>query len=253
MTNGTIQTMQTEITGSRSTTPALYLIPSGLGGDVTETVWPGGNLDRIRHIRTFVVENIRSARRFLRQAGFDADFADVQFHVLNKHTGETEMLRFLDAAQRGEDTGLLSEAGTPCVADPGQALVRLAHQRHIRVIPLVGASSILLGLMASGFNGQQFAFHGYLPIKGAERQRKIRELERQAYTTDQTQIFMEAPFRNNALLEDLVSVCKPDTLLCVACDLSLPTEYIRSFPAARWKKEMPDLHKRTSIFLMYRP
>jgi 16S rRNA (cytidine1402-2'-O)-methyltransferase len=233
--------------------PALFLIPASLGGDRTEDIWPAGNLEKIRHIRTFIVENLRSARRFLRAAGFEADFSEVRFHLLNKHTSEAILNGFLDAADRGEDTGLLSEAGSPCVADPGQAIVRLAHRRKIQVIPLVGASSILLGLMASGFNGQQFAFHGYLPVKAHERQGKIRELERQAYAADQTQVFMETPFRNNVLMEDLLAVCLGKTMLCVACDLSLPSEYIRTRPVAEWKKKMPDLHKRTSIFLLYHP
>jgi 16S rRNA (cytidine1402-2'-O)-methyltransferase len=231
----------------------LFLIPSSLGGDSAADVWPPGNLDRIRHIRTFIVENVRSARRFLRMAGYMSDFEEVRFLLLNKHTTEAELGSYLDATAEGKDIGLLSEAGSPCVADPGQAIVCLAHKKGIRVVPLVGASAILLGLAASGFNGQQFAFHGYLPIKKSERQKKIRELERQAYAGDQTQIFMETPFRNNALMADLLIVCRPETMLCVACDLSLPDEFIRTHVVAQWRKKMPDLHKRPSIFLIYHP
>lgn len=238
---------------SDQTKGRLFLIPSALGGDSAANVWPPGNLDRIRHIRTFVVENVRSARRFLRMAGFMANFGDIRFLLLNKHTTETELGRYLDPASEGMDIGLLSEAGNPCVADPGQSIVSLAHKKGILVVPLVGASAILLGLVASGFSGQRFAFHGYLPIHKGERQKAIRELERQAYAGDQTQIFMETPFRNNALMEDLLLVCRPETLLCVACDLSLPGEYIRTHSVEQWKKKLPDLHKRTSIFLIYHP
>lgn len=184
-------------------------------------------------------------------AGFVVPFEEVTFLVLNKHTSPTDIPGFLDAASGQADIGLLSEAGSPCVADPGQAIVRLAHDKGIQVVPLVGASSILLGLMASGFNGQQFAFHGYLPIPKNLRQKKIRDIEQTAYQHDQTQIFMEAPFRNNQLTNDLILCCREETLLCIACDLSLPSEFIATKPIREWKKKMPDLHKRASIFLIY--
>ncbi|MFO7998665.1 MAG: SAM-dependent methyltransferase [Bacteroidales bacterium] len=239
------------MTNPHHTTPRLFLIPSDLGGESAGAVWPAGNLERIGHLRTFIVENIRSARRFLRMAGFIVPFEEVTFLVLNKHTRPTDIPGYLDAASMHADIGLLSEAGSPCVADPGQAIVRLAHTKGIRVVPLVGASSILLGLMASGFNGQQFAFHGYLPIPKNLRQKKIRDIEQTAYQHDQTQIFMEAPFRNNQLTADLILCCRDETLLCIASDLSLPSEFIATKPIREWKKKMPDLHKRASIFLIY--
>ncbi len=229
----------------------LYLIPSSLGSEGTEHIWPSGNLSRIEHIRHFIVESVRSARRFLRQAGYHWSFDEVHFYVLNKHTTGMESGEFLEAAKRGLDIGLLSEAGVPCIADPGQTIVRQAHHMGIRVVPLIGASSILLGLMASGFNGQHFVFHGYLPIQKKDRMQKIKEIEKAARLNDQTQIFMETPFRNNQLIADLLSICSADTRLCMACDLTLPTEFIRTYSIKEWKKNMPDLHKRPGIFLLY--
>lgn len=234
-------------------TGRLILIPSDLGSETIDHVWPATNLTAISHIRHFVVENERTARRFLRKAGYDAGFGDVTFYVLNKHTTDSESSTFLDVADSGHDIGLLSEAGVPCIADPGQRMVALAHQKHIRVLPLVGPSSILLALMSSGFNGQQFEFHGYLPIDKKERDRKVKSMEQHAYRQHQTQIFMEAPYRNNQLMDDLLRVCANDTLLCVACDLTLPSAFIHTHPIHVWKKNMPDLHKRPGIFLIYHP
>lgn len=229
----------------------LYLIPSGLGEEQLHHTWPAGHTETIRHIRHFIVEKERTARRFLRKSGYTSPFEEVRFYLLNKHSAHSEIQTYLHAALQGCDMGLLSEAGCPCVADPGSVVVAQAHRLHIKVIPMVGGSSILLGLMASGFNGQHFLFHGYLPIQDKERIKKIRETERQAVLLDQTQIFMETPFRNNKLMQDLVNTCQPQSLLCVACDLTTPTEFIRTLPIQQWKKEMPDLHKRTSIFLLY--
>lgn len=229
----------------------LYLIPSGLGSTDTGHIWPSGNLPRIEHIRHFIVENVRSARRFLRQAGYHYSFDEVHFYVLNKHTSGIEPGKFLEAAKQGLDIGLLSEAGLPCIADPGQIIVKQAHHWGIRVVPLTGASSILLGLMASGFNGQHFIFHGYLPIQKKDRALKIKEIEKAAHLKDQTQIFMETPFRNNQLIADLLSLCSTETRLCIACDLTLPTEFIRTYSIQEWEKNMPDLHKRPGIFLLY--
>ncbi len=230
---------------------SLYLIPSSLGSEATDHIWPAGHLSRIIHIRHFIVENERTARRFLRSAGYDISFDQVHFYLLNKHTSDLEVGGFLDAARQGSDMGLLSEAGVPCIADPGQVIVRMAHHIGIRIVPLVGASSILLGLMASGFNGQQFVFHGYLPLQKQERTIKIKAMEQAAYLHDQTQIFMETPFRNNQLIVDLTTACATETMLCIACDLTLPTEYIRTHSIKEWKKKMPDLHKRAGIFLIY--
>ncbi len=231
----------------------LYLIPSSLGGDDINSIWPQGHARIVNGLNEFIVENIRSARRFLRSAGYTANFEQVTFHLLNKHTRPEQISGFLSNALWGIDVGLLSEAGSPCIADPGQAIVAMAHQKNIAIIPLVGPSSILLALMASGFNGQQFAFHGYLPIDKAERVKKIRLLENLAFHENQTQIFMETPFRNNQLMAVLSSTLKESTPLCVACNLTLPDEFIKTQSMACWKKEMPDLHKRTSIFLIYRP
>lgn len=230
----------------------LYLIPSSLGGDDIHAIWPAAHTALVNKLDEFIVENLRTARRFLRMAGFSRSFDEVQFHLLNKHTNPEEISGFLKNALNGKDIGLLSEAGSPCIADPGQVIVAMAHRRNMRVVPLVGPSSILLALMASGFNGQQFAFHGYLPIGKPERSRKLKQLENTAWQDAQTQIFMETPFRNNQLMQDMMGSLRPDTLLCVACDLTTDSEFIKSQTVAAWKKEMPDLHKRTSIFLIYR-
>ncbi|MEE4177254.1 MAG: SAM-dependent methyltransferase [Bacteroides sp.] len=229
----------------------LYLIPASLGGDDITSIWPSANVALVNQLDEFIVENVRTARRFLRSAGFSRPFEDVPFHLLNKHTKPIEISGYLNAALKGKSIGLLSEAGCPCIADPGQAIVAIAHQKNIRVIPLVGPSSILLALMASGFNGQNFAFNGYLPIQKPERTSKLKNLEQKAWNEGQTQIFMETPFRNNQLMDHMVSTLRRDTLLCVACDLTLPVEFIKTQPIGFWKKEMPDLHKRTSIFLLY--
>lgn len=231
----------------------LYLIPASLGGDQITSIWPSGHVSLVNLLDEFIVENIRTARRFLRSAGYARSFDEVKFHLLNKHTKPEEIGHYLSSAFEGKSIGLLSEAGCPGVADPGQAIVAIAHEMNIRVIPLVGPSSILLALMASGFNGQQFAFNGYLPISKPERTNKLKQLENKAWQEDQTQIFMETPFRNNQLLDHLVSTLRKDTLLCVACDITMPTEFIKTQTIAAWKKEMPDLHKRTSIFLLFHP
>lgn len=230
----------------------LFLIPSSLGGENIDAIWPAAHVALVNQLDEFIVENLRTARRFLRSAGYSHSFDEVKFHLLNKHTKDEEINGFLANAMQGTDIGLLSEAGSPCVADPGQVIVAMAHRKKIRVVPLVGPSSILLALMASGFNGQQFVFHGYLPIDKAERSRKLKQIESTAWHEEQTQIFMETPFRNNQLMQDLTGILRNDTLLCVACDLTTSTEFIKSQSVAAWKKEMPDLHKRTSIFLLFR-
>ncbi len=230
----------------------LFLIPSSLGGDDIDAIWPAGHVALVNQLDEFIVENLRTARRFLRSAGYSRSFEEVQFHLLNKHTRPEDLSGYLTNVLQGKDIGLLSEAGSPCIADPGQVIVAMAHRKNIRVVPLVGPSSILLALIASGFNGQQFAFHGYLPIEKAELSRKLKQLENAAWQYEQTQIFMETPFRNNQLMHDLIGSLRPDTMLCVACDLTTPSEFIKSQTTAAWKKEMPDLHKRTSIFLLFK-
>ena len=231
----------------------IFLIPTDLGGESIGRIWPADNLQMIRHLRHFIVENERSARRFLRKAGYDIPFEEVSMHLLNKHTKAGEISGYLHACLAGHDMGILSEAGTPCVADPGQNIVQIAHRRGLKVVPMVGPSSMIMALMASGFNGQHFLFHGYLPISKHERIRAIKNMERAAYSHDQTQLFMETPYRNNQLMEDLVKTCDPATLICVACDITLASEYIRTLPTKEWKKNMPDLHKRPGIFLLYHP
>ena len=229
----------------------LFLIPASLGESNLNTVWPSAHKDIINTLDVFIVENIRTARRFLKQAGYAFSFDAVVFHLLNKHTSKEESALFLDAAMEGEPIGLLSEAGCPGVADPGQLIVAEAHRRGILVKPLVGANSVVLALMASGMNGQSFVFHGYLPIEKKMRMQKIKELEIGSRQTGATQIFMETPFRNNQLTEDLLQNCNIYTKLCIAADITAPGEYIQSHCIIEWrKKTIPDLHKRPAIFLL---
>jgi 16S rRNA (cytidine1402-2'-O)-methyltransferase len=228
----------------------LYLIPTPLGDTGFEAGLPAVNLTILQGIDTFIVEELRTARRFLRRAGYLKDFEAVTFHLLNEHTPDNEAGKMLENALAGQNTGLLSEAGLPCIADPGNIVVRLAHHNAIRVIPLTGPSSIMLALMASGFNGQNFVFHGYLPVKPDERTRSLRELESAVSRGNQTQIFIETPYRNIAMFESIVKICHPSLMLCIAVDLTLSTEWIKSFPISEWKKQKPDLHKRPAVFLI---
>ncbi len=230
----------------------LYLIPTTLGDTNVESVWPSSNQNIVNTLNTFIVENLRSARRFLKQAGYDTPFEEVTFYVLNKHTDAQESMSFLHAALSGKDIGLLSEAGCPCIADPGQNIVSRAHQMGIAVKPLTGPSSIILALMASGMNGQSFSFHGYLPIQTGLRVKKIKELEEAARHTGATQIFMETPFRNNQLTGTLLKHCRPDTRLCIAANLTLTTEYIRTLSIDQWRNTtIVNLHKQPAIFLLH--
>jgi 16S rRNA (cytidine1402-2'-O)-methyltransferase len=202
-------------------------------------------------LNEFIVENTRTARRFLRKAGCTHNFDEVVFHVLNKHTAEIDIPGFLDYVSPDHSVGLLSEAGNPCIADPGQSVVAEAHRRGIKVIPLVGPNSILMALIASGFNGQSFTFHGYLPIETAERKEKIRQMESDAQHHDQTQIFMETPYRNNSMLSELYRNCEPSTLLCIASDITTSSEFIYTQTIKQWEKQNPDLKKKPAIFLLY--
>jgi len=228
----------------------LYLIPTPLGETGLETGIPQYNLQVLQRIDTFIVEELRTARRFLRKAGYMKDFEMVTFYVLNEHTPDHEAMEMLEKAGNGQHIGLLSEAGLPCIADPGNLVVRIAHRKGIRVIPLTGPSSIMLALMASGMNGQNFVFHGYLPVKPNERTKSLRELEHAVTTLNQTQIFIETPYRNLAMLESIVKTCHPSLMLCIAADLTLETEWIRSMPVSNWKKADPPLHKRPAVFLL---
>lgn len=230
----------------------LILFPVPIGADDLAVSLPAHNLQLLNGCHTFIVEELRTARRFLKSAGYQHPIDDTTFFLLNEHTTESEITHFLDGTERGEDIGLLSEAGLPCIADPGAMITRLAHSKDIETVPLVGPSSLMLALMASGLNGQQFAFNGYLPVDRHQRAVAIRNLEQTAAKTGQTQLFIEAPYRNNQMLEALADTCRPDTMICVACDLTLPTQTIRTLPAARWRKERSgiNLHKRNTVFLL---
>ncbi|MFC2101403.1 SAM-dependent methyltransferase [Bacteroidota bacterium] len=230
----------------------LYLIPSTLGDTRPEDVLPEKTLRIIRSLNSFIVEEIRSARRFLRKAGFSGDFDTTGILIFNEHTNRDELHTFLAPMLAGTDTGLLSEAGTPCIADPGAEIVDIARQAGIPIVPLSGPNSILLALMSSGFNGQNFSFHGYIPIDRKERQRKIKEMERAAIDNDQTQIFIETPYRNKAILESLIQTCNPSTRLCIAIDLTLESESTNVLSIKEWRKKSVILPKRPAVFLLYR-
>ena len=232
---------------------ALYLIPVELSAAPTDRVIPRWNIETARGIRTWIVENIRTARRFLRRWDRDYDIDSCTFLELNGHTRPEQVSGYLDALRRGEPVGLMSEAGCPAVADPGSAVVEIAQREGLKVVPLVGPSSILMSLMASGFNGQGFAFNGYLPIADDEKARAVHELEQRASRLGQTQIFIETPYRNNRMIRFLAENLRPDTLLCVAADITDPAkEEIRTMPAARWKSVKSDYDKRPAIFLIHR-
>lgn len=227
----------------------LFLIPTLLGEGLPEYMLPPATLSQIRHICFFIVEDVRSARRFLSKVGIDNPINDLTFYTLNEHTLPKDVEGYLDAIAE-HDIGVLSEAGVPGVADPGAEVVNLAHKRNIQVVPLIGPSSILLAVMASGLNGQSFAFNGYLPVKNPDRINKIRAFEKRSITECQTQVFIETPYRNNQLFDDLMTTCLPATLIGIAADITLETEFIRTLPVSEWKKQKPELHKRPAIFLI---
>lgn len=230
----------------------LYLIPTTIGDTPVDQVLPEHTLCVSRDLDTFIVEQVRTARRFLSKIKTNHTIDDIQFFPLNKHTKTEEIYEYLRPALNGKDIGLLSEAGTPCIADPGAIIVEQAHLKGIEVVPLVGPNSILLALMASGFNGQNFCFHGYIPIEGNDRTKKIKEMEVNAIKHDQTQIFIEAPYRNKQILESICKSCNPNTKVCIATDISLKTEFIRTHKVSHWKKNIPDFHKKPTIFLIYK-
>lgn len=230
----------------------LYLIPTTLGNTPENNTLPEYTLNIVRKLDVLMVENLRSATSFLQWVGETIPEYEIDFYPLNKNTPDQEIHSFLKPLLDGKNAGILSEAGAPAVADPGARLVKLAHQYQIKVVPLVGPSSILLALMASGFNGQEFAFHGYLPMDQKKRQAMIKQLEGESRRHDRTQIFMEAPYRNNELLKDVVNSCSAATQLCTATDITLPTEEITSKYIQEWGSgKLPDLHKRPTIFLLY--
>ena len=229
----------------------LYLIPVTLGEDNITQVLPPDVVKVAQRLDNFVVESEKSARHFLSTIKTIRPVRELNLNLLNEHTEQKDVNALLAPLLAGKDVGLMSDAGCPGVADPGAKLVELAHQKGIRVIPFVGPSSILLSLMASGFNGQQFTFLGYLPVDKTQRNQKLKEIEKRSLTNKETQIFIETPYRNQHMLEAIMSVCQPSTKLCIACDISLTTELISSKTIASWRKSpLPDLHKRPAIFLL---
>jgi 16S rRNA (cytidine1402-2'-O)-methyltransferase len=229
----------------------LYLIPTTLG-DTAETadVIPLKINDIINTIDEYIVENEKSARHYLKKIGIKKPLPEIILHTLNQHTNAHEISGYLKSIPLGKNIGIISEAGCPGVADPGAEVVKLAHSNNIKVVPLVGPSSILLSLMASGLNGQNFAFNGYLPKERSERIKKIKELEQLSLRKNQTQLFIETPYRNAHLLDDILSHCESPTKLCIACDITLPSEFIKTKNISEWKKQVPDINKRPAIFLL---
>ena len=232
--------------------PSLYLIPVTLGETDIERVLPPYNKDIILQIRYFIVENVRSARRFLKKVDSSINIDDLTFYELNKHTKPEQIESYLDAISKGFHIGVISEAGCPAVADPGSDIVAIAQRKNYKVVPLVGPSSILLSLMASGFNGQSFAFQGYLPVDSSERIKKIKQLEHSIHHEHQTQIFIETPYRNSKLVEDILKNCTPATKLCIAMNITCEDEYIKTLPVKQWQKQLPDMDKQQCIFLLYK-
>lgn len=231
---------------------ALYLIPCPIGPTSPDRVLPSFNRDVVLGIRHFVVEEIRTARRFLKLVERSIDIDALTFYPMGKHADTALFSTYLEPLRRGEPVGVISEAGCPAVADPGADLVALARAEGLDVVPLVGPSSILLTIMASGFNGQSFAFNGYLPIDPAARARRLRTLEQRALSEHQTQLFIETPYRNARLLADIIAACRPSTRLCVAAGLTTPDEYVRTLTLARWRREkLPDLQKTPAVFALY--
>ncbi|MES2733426.1 MAG: SAM-dependent methyltransferase [Bacteroidota bacterium] len=227
----------------------LYLIPTVLAPETASVVLSPQIKEVIGQTTYFFAENLRTARRCISDLQIGKSIQDLSFYLLDKDTPLAETRANLQIVLQGHDAGVLSEAGCPGVADPGAVAIALAHQLGITVVPLVGPSSILLALMSSGFSGQSFVFHGYLPIDKVERGKAIKSLEREARSKRQTQIFMETPFRNNQLLQDIVQQTQPDTQLCIACQLTASDEFIRTQSIKDWKKQLPDLHKKPTIFL----
>jgi 16S rRNA (cytidine1402-2'-O)-methyltransferase len=229
----------------------LYLIPVTLGDDNISKVLPADVISIVQQLDSFVVESEKSARHFLSAIKTLLPVRQLSLNLLNEHTEDKDVAALLAPLLAGKNIGLMSDAGCPGVADPGAKLVALAHQKGIRVVPFVGPSSILLSLMASGLNGQQFAFLGYLPVDKTLRNQKLKEIEKRSLSHKETQLFIETPYRNQHMLEAILSNCQPNTRLCIACDISLATEMIVTKTVASWKNTaLPDLHKRPTIFLV---
>lgn len=227
----------------------IYLIPVTLGGEDFLQVIPEKVICQTKLLRYFVVEEIRSARRFLRLIDKTFPIDESVFMELNEHTADSEISAYLEPALKGSDIGVMSEAGLPGIADPGAKIIALAHEKDIRVIPLSGPSSIILALISSGFNGQNFTFNGYLPVRPAEKAARLRELERKSHE-GYAQIFMETPYRNQKMFESVLATCSNDTRLCIAADITLPSEFIRSMKISEWKKNIPSLKDKLVVFVL---
>ncbi|WP_440122100.1 SAM-dependent methyltransferase [Tenacibaculum sp. Ill] len=230
----------------------LYLIPTTLGDTEPLEVVPLSVKKVVEQLDYFIVENEKSARRFIKRITPTKSQPSLELMLLDKYSDDLETKNYLDACEKGISVGLLSEAGVPAVADPGASIVKLAHQKGIQVVPLVGPSSILLAIMASGMNGQSFAFNGYLPIDKSDRKKAIKDLEKLSKEKNQSQLFIETPYRNEKMLDDLRATLSPDTRVCVACDITLPTEYIKTLTVKEWKHVKTDLHKRPAIFIIHK-
>lgn len=228
----------------------LYLIPSPLGDNDPAEVIPGPVLEQIGRLDRFVVEELRTARRYLSKAGLKGHIEELEFTVLNEHSSQAEVDAMEALFDDGKDVGLITEAGLPAVADPGSSLVALCHRKGIEVVPFTGPSSLMLALMASGLNGQSFTFRGYLPAKSDERKNAIRSVEKQSSQNRQTQIFIETPYRNDALMADLLQICSGSTRICIAANITMPDAFIRTRSIAEWKKEGITIGKRPCVFLM---
>lgn len=231
---------------------ALYLLPVTLGDTPVEKVLPAYNKEIIVEIKHFIVEDVRSARRFLKKVESQINIDELTFYPLNKHTSPEAISGYLKPLMEGYPMGVISEAGCPAVADPGADIVAIAQRKGLKVVPLVGPSSIILSVMGSGFNGQSFAFHGYLPIEPGERTKRLKELETRIYAEHQTQLFIETPYRNNKMMEEILKTCRPQTKLCIAANITCEGEYIRTKTLKEWKGNLPDLNKIPCIFLLYK-
>ncbi len=231
--------------------PRLFLIPSPLGDNDPCEVIPAPVLTVLRQVTHFAVEEVRTARRYLSRAGLKGQIDSLHFYEINEHSTPEEIEAVYSVLSSGQDMALISEAGLPAVADPGSRLVALAHSGGVEVVPFVGPSSLMLALMSSGMNGQRFSFHGYIPVKPEQRREALRNMEKQSARCGETEIMIETPYRNDALLGDILSVCRPSTKVCIAADITLPTQFIRTRSVAQWKKNPVVIGKRPCVFLIY--
>jgi len=230
----------------------LYLIPTTLGEMNPEDVMPQTIKRSVDFIDDYIVENDKTARKFIKSIAPDKKQGELRLSLLNKHTEVADYQNMMQPLLEGRNVGLMSEAGCPGVADPGAVIVKLAHEKGIQVIPLVGPSSILLAIMASGMNGQSFTFNGYLPIDVNEKKSTLKQLERLSFEKNQSQLFIETPYRNNKIFEDMLVTLQPNTHICIACDITLPSEFIKTLTVNDWKKNKVDLHKRPCIFIIHK-